>query len=319
MRFKNHHIALKIFRSIPAFQSTTKTIVTIGTFDGVHLGHQKIIQKLVEQAKETNCESLILTFFPHPRMVLQKDSEIKLLNTMIEKSDLLENLGLDSLIIHPFDKAFSDLSAEDFVVDVLIKKLNIAKIIIGHDHRFGHNRSANIEDLIAFGKKYHFEVEQILAEQIAEVSISSTKIRNALNNGNIQLANQYLGYNYLVSGQVVRGRQLGRTIGFPTANIDVDKEYKLVPQTGVYVVETNFNGKKMFGMMNIGTNPTVGGGLQKVEVHFFDFNQDLYGKNIVVGLLKRLRNEQKFDGIAQLTQQLEIDKTESLIFIKNLF
>ena len=252
-------------------------------------------------------------------MDLQKDSEIKLLNTMIEKSDLLENLGLDSLIIHPFDKAFSDLSAEDFVVDVLIKKLNIAKIIIGHDHRFGHNRSANIEDLIAFGKKYHFEVEQILAEQIAEVSISSTKIRNALNNGNIQLANQYLGYNYLVSGQVVRGRQLGRTIGFPTANIDVDKEYKLVPQTGVYVVETNFNGKKMFGMMNIGTNPTVGGGLQKVEVHFFDFNQDLYGKNIVVGLLKRLRNEQKFDGIAQLTQQLEIDKTESLIFIKNLF
>jgi len=315
---KNQLVALKIFRSIPIFQSTAKTIVTIGTFDGVHLGHQKIIQKLVTQAIETNCQSLILTFFPHPRMVLQKDSEIKLLNTMIEKSDLLEEFGIDLLIIHPFDKAFSDLSAEDFVLEVLIKKLNIRKIIIGHDHRFGHNRSANINDLIAFGHKYNFEVEQILAEQIEEVSISSTKIRKALNRGNVDLANQYLGYPYQLSGQVVRGKQLGRTIGFPTANIDVDKDYKLIPQSGVYVVQSKINNIRVFGMMNIGTNPTVGGGLQKVEVYFFDFDQDLYGKNITVGLLTRLRHEQKFSGIEELKLQLQTDKNQSFFFISNL-
>lgn len=308
---------MKIFRSIPVFQSTSKTIVTIGTFDGVHIGHQKIIQKLVNQAKANNCQSLILTFFPHPRMVLQKDAEIKLLNTMIEKSDLLENFGLDLLIIHPFDAAFSDLSAEDFVVEVLVKKLNIQKIIIGYDHRFGHNRSANIDDLIVFGQKYHFEVEQILAEQIEDVSISSTKIRKALHCGNIELANQYLGYPYQLSGTVVRGKQLGRTIGFPTANIDVDKDYKLIPQSGVYVVQCQINKQCVFGMMNIGTNPTVGGGLQKVEVHFFDVNEDLYGANVTVGMLTRLRNEQKFSGIDALKQQLQTDKMQSLQFISN--
>ena len=309
---------MKIFRSIPAFQIKSRTIITIGTFDGVHLGHQKIIQKLVTQSKNTNCQSLILTFFPHPRMVLQKDSDIKLLNTMIEKSDLLENFGLDSLIIHPFDKAFSDLSAEEFVVEVLVKKLNIAKIIIGHDHRFGHNRSANIDDLIAFGQKYNFEVEQILAEQIKEVAISSTKIRVALNEGNMNMANQYLGYSYQLSGQVVRGKQLGRTIGFPTANIDVDKDYKLIPKTGVYVIKSSINNTVVFGMMNIGTNPTVGGGLQKIEVHFFNFSEDLYGKTISVGLIKRLRDEQKFNGIEQLRQQLNTDKLQSQEFISTL-
>ena len=237
---------------------------------------------------------------------------------MIEKSDLLENFGLDSLIIHPFDKAFSDLSAEEFVLEVLVKKLNIAKIIIGHDHRFGHNRAANINDLIAFGQKYNFEVEQILAEQIKEVAISSTKIRVALNEGNMDMANQYLGYSYQLSGQVVRGKQLGRTIGFPTANIDVDKDYKLIPKTGVYVIKSLINNALVFGMMNIGTNPTVGGGLQKIEVHFFNFSEDLYGKTISVGLIKRLRDEQKFNGIEQLRQQLNTDKLQSQEFISTL-
>lgn len=271
------------------------------------------------QAKEKNCESVILTFFPHPRMVLQKNSDIKLLNTIDEKSDLLENFGLDSLIIHPFDKIFSDLSAEDFVVEVLVKQLNISKIIIGHDHRFGHKRSADIDDLIAFGKKYHFEVEQILAEQIEEVAISSTKIRTALTTGNIALANQYLGYDYMVSGQVVKGKQLGRTIGYPTANIDVDSDYKLIPQTGVYVVKSNIDDKDVFGMMNIGINPTVGGKLQKVEVHFFDLDQNLYGKVLKIDILQRLRNEQKFESIAQLTNQLHRDKTASRNFIDKLW
>ncbi len=307
---------MKIFRSIPAFQSTSKTVVTIGTFDGVHLGHQKIIHKLISEAANTNCESLILTFFPHPRMVLQKDSDLKLLNTMIEKSNLLEKFGLNSLIIHPFDKAFSDLSAEDFVVEILVKKLNIAKIIIGHDHRFGHKRSANINDLIAFGQKYNFEVEQILAEQIEEVAISSTKIRNALHAGKMDLANQYLGYPYQLSGQVVRGKQLGRTIGFPTANIDVDKDYKLIPKTGVYVIQSLIRNTTVFGMMNIGTNPTVGGGLQKIEVHFFDFDEDLYGQTITVGVLTRLRDEQKFSGIGQLKLQLKADKIQSQQFVR---
>lgn len=307
---------MKIFNSIQDFKTTSGTIVTLGTFDGVHIGHRKIIERLVQNTDPTT-ESLVLTFFPHPRMVLQGDSEIKLLNTIDEKALLLEENGLDNLVIHPFDQAFSRLTAEEFVKNILVDILNIKKIIIGHDHRFGRNRTANIEDLIVFGKEYNFEVEQISAQEIDEVSVSSTKIRNSLLDGNIQLANNYLGYNYFLSGTIIKGKQLGRTIGFPTANLSIKESYKLIPQNGVYVVRSIINDKTVYGMMNIGFNPTVNGQHQTIEVHYFDFDEDLYGKELRISILSRIRSEQKFESVLKLKEQLAQDKTTSLEFIKN--
>ena len=307
---------MKIFNSIQDFKTTSGTIVTLGTFDGVHIGHRKIIERLVQNTDE-NTKSLVLTFFLYLRMVLQGDSEIKLLNTIDEKAFLLEKNGLDNLVIHPFDQAFSRLTAEEFVKKILVDIFNIKKIIIGHDHRFGRNRTANIEDLIVFGKEYNFEVEQISPQEIDAVSVSSTKIRNALLDGNIQLANNYLGYNYFLTGTIVKGKQLGRTIGFPTANLSINENYKLIPQTGVYVVSSTINDKTVFGMMNIGFNPTVNGQSQTIEIHYFDLDEDLYDKEIRVSILKRIRSEQKFESVEKLKEQLAHDKSTSLEFIKN--
>ena len=309
---------MKIYNNLYDFKPSKKTIVTLGTFDGVHIGHQKIIEKLIQNAKEYNCESLILTFFPHPRMVLQKGSDIKLLNTIDERSVLLDKLGLDNLIIHPFDLEFSRLSAEEFVKKILVDTFNIQKIIIGYDHRFGNNRTANIDDLIRYGEKFGFEVEQISAQEINEVSISSTKIRNAILDGNIALANEYLGYNYSLSGIVSKGKQLGRTIGFPTANIKIAEEYKLIPVNGVYIVKSILNQITVFGIMNIGINPTVNGENLSIEVHFLDFDTDLYDKKITISILDRIREEQKFESVALLKLQLEKDKTTALSYIKAL-
>ena len=307
---------MKIFNSIQDFKTTSGTIVTLGTFDGVHIGHRKIIERLVQNTDE-NTESLVLTFFPHPRMVLQGDSEIKLLNTIEEKAFLLEKNGLDNLVIHPFDQAFSRLTAEEFVKNILVDIFNIKKIIIGHDHRFGRNRTANIDDLIVFGKEYNFEVEQISPQEIDEVSVSSTKIRNSLLDGNIQLANNYLGYDYFLTGTVVKGKQLGRTIGFPTANLSIKENYKLIPLNGVYVVSSIINDKTVYGMMNIGFNPTVNGQNQTIEIHYFDFNEDLYETEIRVSILNRIRAEQKFESVLKLKEQLDQDRITSLEFIKN--
>ena len=293
-------------------------MVTIGTFDGVHLGHQKIITQITAAARDKDCDSLVLTFFPHPRMVLQEGTEMKQLNTIEEKTMLLEQLGVDHLVIHPFDKAFSRMTAEEFVKVVLVDTFRLKKIIIGYDHRFGRNRTADINDLITFGETYEFEVAQISAEELNDVSISSTKIRTALNEGNIELANNYLGYPYAVTGEVVKGQQLGRTIGYPTANISVREDYKLIPQNGVYVVKSTIQGKTVFGMMNIGNRPTVNGTSQTIEVHFLDFEQDLYNQTISVSLLKRLRSEQKFPSLDALKTQLLQDKNDTASFIASL-
>ena len=309
---------MKIFNSIQAFHSNKKTIVTIGTFDGVHVGHKKILERITHSAETLGCESLVLTFFPHPRMVLHENSEMKQLNTINEKSSLLEMAGIDNLIIHPFDKDFSRLTAEDFVKQVLIEKFNLKKIIIGHDHRFGRNRTADIDDLMVFGQTYGFEVEQISAEEIDDVAISSTKIRNALLEGNTSLATEYLGYNYILTGTVVKGKQLGRTIGFPTANIQIQEDYKLIPKSGVYIVQSSVENKTVFGMMNIGTNPTVNGTTQTIEVHFFDFEGNLYDQKITIALLKRIRSEEKFESFEALKDQLMIDKETALSFISKL-
>ena len=280
---------MKIFHSINDFSSTKKTIITLGSFDGVHIGHKKILERVIQNTESGKYESLVLTFFPHPRMVLQEDCDIKSLNTIGEKIDLLEEIGLENLVIHPFNEAFSRLTAEEFVKTILVDRFHIQKIIIGHDHRFGRNRTANIDDLIAFGEQYNFEVEQISVQEINEISVSSTKIRNALLEGNMTLAKDYLGYAYFLTGEVIKGKQLGRTINFPTANIKIQENYKLIPQNGVYIVKSIINQKTVFGMMNIGFNPTVNGQDRSIEVHYFDFNADLYHQKIRVSILQRIR------------------------------
>lgn len=303
---------LKIFHSINDFSSPKKTILTLGTFDGVHIGHTKILEKVINSTENSKYESLVLTFFPHPRMVLQENSEIKLLNTITEKIDLLEKMGIHNLVIHPFDETFSRLTAEEFVKTVLVEKFNIHKIIIGYDHRFGRNRTANIDDLIDFGIKYGFEVEQISVQEIDAISVSSTKIRRALSEGDMTLANSYLGYEYYLTGTVFKGKQLGRTIGFPTANIQIEEDYKLIPKKGAYIVKSIINNKVIHGIMNIGFNPTVEGERLSLEIHFLDFKEDLYDKKISIILLKYLRPEQKFESLDELKTQLECDKTTAI-------
>ena len=308
-------LALNIFHSINDFTSTKKTILTLGTFDGVHIGHKKILNKLTQNTENEKYESLVLTFFPHPRMVLQEHSDIKLLNTIAEKIDLLKKIGIENLVIHPFDETFSRLTAEEFVSSILVDRFHIQKIIIGHDHRFGRNRTADIDDLIAFGKQYDFEVEQISVQEINEISVSSTKIRNALLEGNMALANEYLGYEYVLTGIIIKGKQLGRTIGFPTANLKIEENYKLIPQNGVYIVKSIINEQTVFGMMNIGFNPTVEGQKQSIEIHYFDFNADLYNQKISVSILHRIRSEQKFESVELLKEQLEKDKKTTLNYL----
>ena len=309
---------MKVHHSLSSFNPEKKSIVTIGTFDGVHVGHKKILKKVVEQSIKTNCESVVLTFFPHPRMVLQQNSDIKLLNTIEEKIELTASIGIDNLIIHPFNKEFSELSAEEFVKSILVVKLNIKKIIIGYDHRFGKNRSADINDLKEYGEKYHFEVEEIEAKEINEIAISSTKIRNAITNGNISLANDYLGYAYTLTGIIVKGNQLGRTIGFPTANIHIKEDYKLIPKNGVYIVKSTIDSETVFGMMNIGTRPTIDGKNQTLEVHFLDFDKDIYDKLICIQIINRIRDEIKFKDLDTLKNQIIKDKKNTLLHLSKL-
>ena len=309
---------MKIYNSINNFTTTKKTIVTLGTFDGVHIGHNAILDKICKVAKHENLESVILTFFPHPRKIVSNNYDIKLLNTIEEKSVLLEKIGIQNFIIHPFDKTFSELSPREFVTQVLVEKLNIQKIIIGHDHKFGKDRAADFNDLINFGKEFGFEVEEISAQQINEVSVSSTKIRNSLLEGNISLANEYLGYPYVLTGNVVKGNQLGRTIGFPTANIEIPEEYKLIPKNGVYIVTANVLDQNVFGMMNIGVKPTLGENKLSIEVHLLDFDKDIYNQKIQVNLLERLRDEQKFESFKALKSQIELDKQNTIEYFENL-
>ena len=308
---------MKIIRSIAAFNSSEKTIVTIGTFDGIHIGHKKILKNLISTANKEGKKSVLLTFFPHPRMVLQKDKTILLLNTLDEKSMLLEKMGLDYLIIHPFSKEFSRLTALDFVRDILVNKLNTSKLIIGYDHHFGKNREGNIHQLKEYSSLYDFDIEEIPAQDIDDVSVSSTKIRTALKEGSLKTANAYLGYQYMLSGIVVSGKQLGGTIGFPTANIEVKESYKLIPSTGVYIIKTQINSVVFYGIMNIGFNPTVLGKHQTIEAHLFDFNDDLYGKKITIALIHFLREEQKFNSVEELVDQLNIDKKNAVSYLSN--
>ena len=294
--------------------------MTIGTFDGVHIGHQKVLSNLVMNAEKSNASSVLLTFFPHPRMVLQKDSSIKLINTIEERIELLKKTGLDALVIHEFTEDFAEKTALDFVKNVLVDHLKISNLIIGYDHRFGKNREGNFEQLSEYGKIFGFEVNKIPQQEIDHITISSTKIRKAIELGNIEEANRYLGYYFMLTGKVVKGRNLGEKIGFPTANLAITETYKLLPKTGSYIVKSELENETVYGMMNIGYNPTVKGKTQTIEIHFFNFNKDLYGKIIQIDVLKFLRDEQKFESVEDLKNQLEKDKQKSLKIIKdNLF
>ena len=294
---------------ITTFTTQQPTVLTIGTFDGVHLGHQKIIERVVATARQEGLLATIFTFFPHPRMVVQHDKSLKLIHTLEEKKQLLQQLGVDLLVVQPFNEAFAQLTAEEFVSTILVQHLNVKKVIIGYDHRFGRNRTANINDMRLFGEKYGFAVEEISVQEVDEVSVSSTKIREALNKGDVTTAEHYLGTPYSLTGTVVHGLKLGRTLGYPTANIQVTEDYKLIPKDGVYVVYSYIGAQKVYGMMSIGKNPTIESKGASIEVYFFDFNGDLYDRELTIYFVKYLREERKFSSVALLKKQLQDDET----------
>lgn len=309
---------MKRYSSASEFNSQRRpSVVTIGTFDGVHIGHNAILKRLVETAEKENLDSVVLTFFPHPRMVLQQSDDLKLINTIEERADLLEQTGLDHLVIHPFTHAFSRLTSLEFVRDILVNSLKAKKVIIGYDHRFGRNRTANIDNLKEFGVTFGFSVEEISAKEIDDVAVSSTKVRKALAVGEIESANSYLGYNFMISGKVVQGKAIGRTINYPTANLQLKESYKLVPKNGVYIVKSILNNKTVFGITSIGTNPTVGGSEKTIETYFLDFEKDLYGEEITIEFLKFIRDEKTFDSIETLRREIIKDEEFAKRFLKN--
>ncbi len=301
---------MKVISTIENYQATEGCSLTIGTFDGVHIGHREIIDRLVKSAREKNHLAVVLTFFPHPRMVLQKDTSIRLIDTLKEKQQLLSDLGVDVLIIHPFSKEFSRQTADEFTRDILVKAFKIEHLIIGYDHRFGRNREATVDDLINAGETYGFSVEKIEAQEIASVNVSSTKIRTALEEGKMKIATDYLNRPFRLSGKVIEGEKIGRTINFPTANLHIEETYKLMPCDGVYFIQSQLENRLVYGMMNVGFRPTLEGEKRSFEVHFFDFEQDLYGTLLHIDLLELIRKEKKFDSLEMLKAQLEEDQAK---------
>ncbi|MCZ4693285.1 bifunctional riboflavin kinase/FAD synthetase [Ancylomarina euxinus] len=299
--------------------SALNPVVTIGTFDGVHLGHKKVIKRLQELAKDVNGETVIFTFYPHPRLVLNThQDELRLINTLEEKKILLEVAGVDHLVVYPFTKEFSKLSYTDFVEKILVGQIGMKSLVVGYDHKFGHKRKGTYEDLKVYADQLNFNIEQLEVLNVDTIDISSTKIRQALAEGDIETTNKYLGYRYFIKGIVVDGKKLGHEIGFPTANIDPQESYKLVPKDGVYAVKVEIEDVMYTGMLNIGFRPTVNHQMdnRSIEVNIFDFDQNIYYKNISIHFYKRIRNEQMFNGIDALKEQLEKDKETVLEFFK---
>ncbi|GAB4468729.1 MAG: bifunctional riboflavin kinase/FAD synthetase [Thermoflexibacter sp.] len=296
------------------------TVVTSGTFDGVHIGHQKILQRireivtLLREKEHKHAESVVITYHPHPRLVLFPDqANLFLLSTLDEKINLMEKYGVEHLLVIPFDKEFSQTSSKDFIQNILINKLNTKKLVIGYDHRFGKNREGSFEYLQANQHLYPFEIEEIPRQDIDNVAISSTKIRNALIQGKIDVANEYLGHLYMLSGQVVKGNQIGRTIDYPTANIAISEKHKLIPADGIYAVKVIYNELIYKGMLYIGSRTTLGKDLQRtIEVNIFDFDKMIYGENLSVELVALLRQEMKFNSIDEMKVQLDKDKEVAL-------
>lgn len=302
---------MKVTYGLNNFKTISCAVATTGTFDGVHLGHRKILNQLVAKAKKVGGESVLLTFSPHPRIVLQPDVELELLSSENEKISLLENTGIDHLIIHPFTREFSRTQSLDFVREFLVNKIGVKHLVIGYDHHFGRNREGSFDHLKEFGPIYGFEVEEIAAFDIDQVNVSSTKIRNALAEGNVELANMYLGAPYSISGRVIKGNQIGRTIGFPTANIKCDFMQKLLPADGVYAGKLHVNGHTYNAMANLGSRPTIGSKQRKLEVHCIGTDIHLYESEVRFELYKFLRGIEEFANLEALKKQLEVDKKEA--------
>ena len=304
---------MQILSNLFEIKLSKSTIATIGTFDGIHIGHQKILNSLARFAKENSLKSVVITFDPHPRKIINKKNSIELINTIEEKKEKLKTLGIDYLIIQKFDEKFSETEANKFV-EILKNNINIEKLIVGYDHRFGKNRNADINDLKKYGKELNFEVIEIDALEIKEVNISSTKIRSAIKDGDIRLANSYLGYNFFLSGAVVKGHSRGKELGFPTANLKINED-KIIPKNGVYLVKSIIDHQDFYGMMNIGYNPTFNNKSKKIETHFFNLNKNLYGKIIKIELLEYIREEKRFENVDELIQRLKLDREKCLKLI----
>lgn len=306
---------MKIYNHFSEFKKLENAVVTIGTFDGVHFGHQKILKRLCELAKATGGESVILTFFPHPRLIIDPENQqLKMINTVEEKAKILANIGVDHLIITPFTRDFSNLTPAEYIKQILIDTIGVKNIIVGYDHRFGKDRQGGMSDLQEFAGIYGFEIEEIPEQDINDVAVSSTKVRTALLEGDVALAASFLGYNFSIHGRVIKGDKIGRTIGFPTANIFVEETYKLIPSDGIYAVTVELNAVVYKGMAYIGQRPTINGMTRNIEVNIFDFNQEIYGQLITMNFLKFLRHDVKFTGLEALKDQLHEDKLATLKF-----
>ncbi len=300
---------MRIYEGISNFRRLDYAVVTSGTYDGVHKGHQKILQRMIEVAESEGGETVLISFWPHPRMVLNNDPGfLKLINTMDEKQELLRNIGINHLILIPFTFEFAQTSSTDFIKNILVDVIGTKKLIIGYNHRFGKNREGSFDNLVKDSSKYGFEVEEIPKHEIDDLGISSTMIRKSLINGDIPTANRYLGHPFLINGLVIHGDKLGKTIGFPTANLQIEEAYKLIPGDGVYAVKVTVKGKEFNGMLNIGKRPTVDGLNRKIEVHILDFKKDIYQEKISIKFVKKVRDEKKFESLDHLKTQLEIDK-----------
>jgi len=310
---------MKIYNHFSEFKRLNNAVVTIGTFDGVHYGHQKIIKRLCELAKATGGESVILTFFPHPRLIIDPENQdLKMINTIDEKARILASLGVDHLIITPFTRDFSNLSPAEYIKNILVDTIGVKQLIVGYDHRFGKDRAGGMPELEAGAEVYDYKIEVIPEQDINDVAVSSTKIRNALLNGEVSLAANYLGYSFSLFGRVIKGDKIGRTIGFPTANIFIEETYKLIPSDGIYAVTVDMSGQLFKGMAYIGQRPTINGMTRNIEVNIFDFNQEIYGQDITMTFLQFLRHDVKFTGLDTLKLQLQKDKEDTLAYFSSL-
>ncbi|MBF4985311.1 bifunctional riboflavin kinase/FAD synthetase [Nonlabens mediterrranea] len=310
---------MKIFENIASYKAEKGAVVTIGTFDGVHQGHQKILKRVTEIAKQKSLTSVLLTFFPHPRMVLQPDSDLKLINTIEERQLLIAANGIENIVTHPFSLEFARTSAHDYVKNILVDQLNAAVVVIGYDHRFGRNRAASINELEEYGKEFNFKVVQISKKDIEEVTVSSTKIRNAIESGDMETTRNYLNRPFSVTGDIVQGKAIGRTINYPTANLKVSKNYKLLPKNGVYITSSIIDGIVVYGMTNIGVNPTISNDLKKtIETYYIDFTGDLYHTQMELFFHKRLRNELKFNSMEDLTAAMKEDELNTRTYVQQM-
>ncbi|GAK99041.1 bifunctional riboflavin kinase/FAD synthetase [Nonlabens ulvanivorans] len=310
---------MKIFDNIASYVAEKGAVITIGTFDGVHHGHQKILSRVTEIAQQQSLTSVLLTFFPHPRMVLQPDGDLKLINTIEERQQLIAANGIENIVTHPFSLDFARTSAHDYVKNILVDQLKAAVVVIGYDHRFGRNRAASITELEEYGKEFNFKVVQISKKEVEEVTVSSTKIRNAIENGDMEVTENYLNRPYSINGKIVQGKAIGRTINYPTANLKVSETYKLLPKNGVYITSSIIDGTEVYGMTNIGFNPTVSDGSQKtIETFYLDFNADLYNSEIELFFHKRLRDEVRFNSIEELKAAMKEDELKTRTYVQQM-